>query len=114
MKRITNLLQSVLFTALLFPIVSFAADEPQVIPLWEKGAPGFEDRRNEPEQAASYWVKNVHNASITVFLPPKEMATGAAVIVCPGGGYGALMTSYEGDDVARWQKVIGETGIKID
>jgi hypothetical protein len=39
-------------------------------PLWEKGAPGFEDRRDEPELAKDYWVRNIHNPSITVFLPP--------------------------------------------
>ena len=57
-----------------------------VISLWPNGAPGFESRKDIPEQAASYWVKNVNNPSITVFLPAKEKATGAAVIVCPGGG----------------------------
>lgn len=63
----------VLLTVLvLLPASLLAADEPPVIPLWANGAPGFEDRRNEPEQAASYWVKNVHNPSITVFLPPNE------------------------------------------
>jgi len=73
-----------------------AQEAPQVIPLWANGAPGFEERRNEPEQAASYWVKNVHNPSITVFLPPKEIATGAAVIVCPGGGFKELGFNGEG------------------
>ena len=75
-----------------------AQEAPKVIPLWEKGAPGFEDRRNEPEQAASYWVKNVHNPSIMAFLPPKEKATGAAVIVCPGGGFKEL--GFNGEGVA--------------
>ncbi len=45
------------------------AQEPPVIPLWEKGAPGFEDRRNEPELAKDYWGRNIHNPSISVFLP---------------------------------------------
>ena len=89
---------STLFTLMVALRVAIAADTPQVIPLWANGAPGFEDRRNEPEQAASYWVKNVHNPSITIFLPPKEKATGAAVIVCPGGGFREL--GFNGEGVA--------------
>jgi len=41
--------------SVIFALISISfqlwADEPQVIPLWEKGAPGFEERRNEPEVA---------------------------------------------------------------
>jgi len=83
------------------PLTAPAQTAPQVIPLWEKGAPGFENRRDEPELAASYWVKNVHNPSLTVFLPPKEKATGAAVIVCPGGGFREL--GFNGEGVAPAQ-----------
>lgn len=95
MKSVTT---SILFALMFTARGILAADAPPVIPLWEKGAPGFEDRRNEPEQAASYWVKNIHNPSLTVFLPPKEKATGAAVIVCPGGGFREL--GFNGEGVA--------------
>ena len=54
----------------------YAQETPQQIPLWPGGAPGFESRRDEPEQAKDWWVRNVHNPSITVFLPPREKATG--------------------------------------
>jgi acetyl esterase/lipase len=96
----TLLLNVALLLAIL-PLTAQAQDAPKVIPLWEKGAPGFEDRRDEPEQAASYWVKNVHNPSLTVFLPPKDKATGAAVIVCPGGGFKEL--GFNGEGVAPAQ-----------
>ena len=56
----------------------------QVIPLWEQGAPGFESRRAEPEQHKDWWYKNIHNPSLTVFLPPAGKANGTAVIVAAG------------------------------
>lgn len=99
----------------LFPflllLLSFGAaqaqQKPLVVPLWPKGAPGFEHRRNEPEQAQDYWVKNIHNPSITVFLPPKEKATGAAVIICPGGGHRELVYNAEGVEPALYLNSIG-------
>ena len=101
----TTIMKTLLLTVALLlaalPLTAQAQDAPKVIPLWEKGAPGFEDRRDEPEQAASYWVKNVHNPSLTVFLPPKDKATGAAVIVCPGGGFKEL--GFNGEGVAPAQ-----------
>ena len=96
-----TLLLNVALVLAILPLTAQVQAAPQVIPLWEKGAPGFEDRRDEPEQAASYWVKNVHNPSLTVFLPPKDKATGAAVIVCPGGGFKEL--GFNGEGVAPAQ-----------
>jgi acetyl esterase/lipase len=69
--------------------------------LWPAGAPGAvgEEERDKP--------------SITPFFAPAEKATGAACIVCPGGGYGGLMTSYEGDEVAQWLNGIGLHGFVL-
>jgi acetyl esterase/lipase len=75
--------------------------------LWPNGAPGFEARKDIPEQAASYWVKNINNPSLTVFLPPKEKATGAAVILCPGGGFRELGFVPEGIEAAEYFNSIG-------
>jgi acetyl esterase/lipase len=83
------------------------AQEAQVIPLWPDGAPGFEDRRNEPEQAKDYWVRNIHNPSLTVFLPPKGKANGAAVVICPGGGHRELVFKSEGVEPARYLNNLG-------
>ncbi|HZF01587.1 MAG TPA: alpha/beta hydrolase [Methylomirabilota bacterium] len=84
-----------------------AQETPEVIHLWTNGAPGFESRKDIPELAASYWVKNINNPSVTVFLPPKEKATGAAVILCPGGGFSELDFIPEGINAAKFFNRIG-------
>ncbi|MDX6709444.1 MAG: hypothetical protein QOH96_460 [Blastocatellia bacterium] len=91
----------------LVPVVAFSQQPPQEIPLWPNGAPGFESRRNEPVVAKDYWIANIHNPSVTVYLPPKEKATGAAVVICPGGGHRLLVFNAEGDEPARFLASIG-------
>ena len=84
-----------------------AQTTPQVIHLWPNGAPGFESRKDIPEQAQDYWVRNVNNPSITVYLPPKEKATGAAVLIAPGGGFRELVFNAEGVQAAQFLNSIG-------
>lgn len=88
-------------------VTASAQSQPQVIHLWPNGAPGFESRKDEPEQAKDYWVRNVHNPLITVFLPPKEKATGAAVVIAPGGGFRELVFNAEGKQAAEFLNSIG-------
>lgn len=52
-------------------------------------------------------------AGIVVFPAPKEKANGAAVVICPGGGYAHLAADHEGEDVARWLNTLGVTGIVL-
>lgn len=91
----------------LSPLIVIAQQKPVQIPLWEKGAPGFEKLRNEPEEAKDYWVKHINNPSVTVFLPTKETATGAAVIICPGGGHRELVYNAEGVEPALFLNSMG-------
>jgi acetyl esterase/lipase len=101
------------FAIMLLPFVIWAQDKKQVVYLWEGGAPGFENRRNEPEQAKDWWVKNIHNPSLTVYLPPKEKANGSAVIICPGGGHRELVFTAEGEDAAVFFNSIGVTAFVL-
>jgi acetyl esterase/lipase len=84
---------------------------PLVVPLWENGAPGFEDKKNEPEEAREYWVKNVHNPSITVFKA--AYPNGSAVLIFPGGGHRLLVFDEEGTKTARYLNTLGVTGIVL-
>lgn len=73
-----------------------------VIPLWPNGAPGSESRRTEPEKIDGDKVSNIHQPTLTAYLPPADKATGTAVIVVPGGGHRFLVMNHEGYNVADW------------
>ena len=75
--------------------------QPQVVRLWPDGAPGAGARRAEPERAAEYWVRNVHEPSLTAFPADPRHANGAAVIVIPGGAHEFLVWTTEGTAIAR-------------
>ncbi|QHS63199.1 alpha/beta hydrolase [Chitinophaga agri] len=105
--------RSVLLTLLCLMSVStlMAQDTAKTFYLWPNGAPGYENRRNEPEVAKDYYVRNIHYPSVTIYLPPKEKATGAAVVICPGGGFRLLVYNSEGVAPARFLNSIGVAAI---
>lgn len=94
-------------------VASPFAGAQQVIPLWEKGAPGFESRRNEPEQHDKWWFKNIHNPSLTVFAPEPGKANGTAVIVAAGGGHRELVFNPEGGEPAQYLAKLGITAFAL-
>ncbi len=78
-----------------------AADAPKSEPLWPRAAPG------------ALGAKDADVPTLTRFLPPADKATGAAVVVCPGGGYRGLAISYEGMDVGAWMAKRGVAGFVL-
>ena len=91
--------QSILVAALCAS--SAFAEEPKQVPLWPEGAP------------LAKGTAQADKPGITVYLASEGKANGAAVLICPGGGYGALMMSYEGRDVAKWLNEQGIAGIVL-
>ena len=101
-----RLLTALWFAVALAGIVSSANAEevppPQKITLWPDGAP-LGDGKTEPS-----------TASITVHLPAPDKANGAAMVICPGGGYGGLMMEPEGHGIARWLNAHGIAGALLE
>ena len=94
-----------------------AAEAPPVVLLWPNGAPGTPPGVTEQENYAPATpernysqLTRVHHPSVTVYLPPAGTATGAAVIICPGGAHRFLAIDHEGYDVGRWLARIGVAG----
>ena len=79
----------------------------------EEAAPPEEKIRLWPDQAPLGDGKfSKSDAAITVHRP--AMANGAAIIICPGGGYGGLVTGAEGHGIAKWLNAHGITGIVLE
>ena len=78
---------------------------PTVIPLYDGEIPNSKhsvDRENyRYEPGDILIVSAVSRPTLTIFLAPEIKSTGAAVIICPGGGYVNLAMDYEGEEVAR-------------
>ena len=76
--------------------------EPPVIPLWPASASPVAPEKVRIAEHGDHVVSSVHQPSLTVYLPTPGTATGAAVIVCPGGGHRELWMDHEGYAVAQW------------
>jgi acetyl esterase/lipase len=79
----------------------------RVIPIWPGVAPGSEGWTRKEVTHRNEWdrnliVRNVTTPTLTAFLPDPATATGAAVVVCPGGGFRVLSWDSEGTQVAEW------------
>jgi acetyl esterase/lipase len=101
------------------------ADNPLVVELWpgkvpdETGNIGPEkvrmspklDRKQVEVTESTRMITNVTRPTITLYRPAKDKDTGAAMVICPGGGYWNLYWQLEGEEVAAWLNSLGVTGI---
>jgi acetyl esterase/lipase len=101
MKIWSGLSLSVLLT--LFSISSGFSQK--IIPLYKgkvpNSYPGKGKETAETDSLARVRVSGVTNPTLEIYLPPAQKANGAAVIICPGGGYTRLAYTHEGTDVAK-------------
>ena len=89
------------------------AQAPDPIYLWPHGAPGSEGK-SAPESVrltddGEHILSSIHHPSILPYLPSKATATGAAVLVIPGGGHRELWMDHEGYNIAAWLNQHGVT-----
>ncbi len=119
----TTLLVKSRVTLLLIAYIAFHVTEAksqEIELIWPNG---IQDQ-NDNEQVVNREVdlnefglnRSISQDSIptmTTYIPPAESATGIAVIICPGGGFGRVVIDKEGNDVARWLNTIGITGFVL-
>lgn len=97
-------------------VVSLArtAEKPEVLDVWPGKPPGETKAIGDEKMVESKGINRISNVSkptLTIYRPAKEKDSGAAVIICPGGGYNILAWDLEGTEVAQWLNSIGVTGI---
>lgn len=109
LRKSCGLLLLVLFS------VAVVAQSPQVISLWPAGHPTLQGANEKEvttpanpkpgERIAS--IVNVHNPTLLAYPAPANKATGAALIVAPGGGHRQLVIGSEGTDLVPWLHDLG-------
>lgn len=125
-RAVTNIVPVLIATVLLATglFCGTARAEPTVVDLWPGSPPG--DTTTLPPEADTtkptdrpvagkrvMRIGNVSTPQLHVFRPAPEKDTGAAVVICPGGGHHILAWDLEGTEVAEWLNGLGVTGIVL-
>src|SRR5262245_26664265 len=106
---------------MLFVLANAAsADDANIVNVWPGEAPGepgnIGEETNLPPrdgELPTLRLTNVTTPTLEIFKPSPEFDTGAAVVICPGGGHYVLAYDKEGTEVAEWLTTIGVTGIVL-
>ena len=104
------------FLIILLTISINAMSQDVTLPLWPAGkVPNYQktDEKEQSEVNEILRISKVQEPDIKVFLPTKRIATGQAVVICPGGGYAILAYDLEGTEVAKWLNSKGVAAIVL-
>lgn len=103
MRTITSLFILWAFLVICNPVAAQVTEKEFNLDLWENGLPNTNGIDRTP------FDDNIQNykPSLRVFLPPKDIATGRAIIACPGGAYAGLAYNHEGYDWAPFFNKLG-------
>lgn len=96
-------------------MAAFTQAQNHTLRLWE-GTPPLQTDQGLKEDVVIEGIiriSNVQIPTIEVYLPSKQIATGKAVVIFPGGGYGILAYDWEGTDFAKWLNSQGIAGIVV-
>ncbi len=93
---------------------AFAVEPSLTLNVWPGLPPGDKPNLGEEQHEAGVMIRGtVTTPTLAVYRPAKEKDTGAAVLICPGGGFFQLSMGHEGADVATWLTSIGVTGVVL-
>lgn len=109
-----------LFLCMVFLHLS-AMTQELTIKLFPEGVPGETAQLEEKESREGnrvaketvLRVTDVSDPTISIYEAPEELASGSAIVVCPGGGYNILAYDLEGDEVCLWLNELGITAILL-
>lgn len=101
--------------------MSSAMAQKSSILLFPKGAPGEVAKLTEKSSSEGDKIggepvlrmTDISEPTITIYRAPDEVASGAAMVVCPGGGYNILAYDLEGTEICEWLNNIGVTAVLL-
>ena len=118
MRRLILLLSSISVS------ISLMHAQNLTLPLWPNGAPNAQtelgpekdtttDKDNRPAGRRVTRLTNITSPTLTVYQPPDDKRSGAAIVIFPGGGYRILAIDLEGTEVCEWLSRIGVTAVLV-
>ncbi|MGI8849518.1 MAG: alpha/beta hydrolase [Pyrinomonadaceae bacterium] len=87
--------------------VPFAAHAQEFVPLWEKGKMPNSKGMDLKDDIRNERVYQVGNPGFYAFFPSVQENKGAAILICPGGGYERLAYQISGMQLAKWFNTLG-------